>query len=162
MEQRVPGAGGKILELTALHAEHPAAIEATLIAAGLRWRHVYSESPRKRANAWRDIAAVIETAPWDSPIARALEPKDWPWGNPLHNIVVSILEATQAVNVKTIAPKNVRRSDFLQVPRPWDQSKASKTIGTPMPLADLDAWLAGDFTPTTTETHGGRKEITAR
>lgn len=161
MDERVAGVDGKILELTSLHDEYPAAVEATLIAAGLRWRHTSSKSPRKRANAWRDIWVVIESAPFDSPIMRAQAGNDWPWLDPKHDVLTSLLEQMQAVNVKTAVPQGARihKSDFLQVPRPWDKAKTRKKIGTPMPLAELDAWLAGDFTPTTDEKHGGRKEL---
>ena len=153
---------GKILSLLQLRDEHPEAFDATLIQAGLRWRDVESSSPRRRAHAWADINAVIATRAWDSPLSRQTD--QWWWGDPKHDVLVSTLEMTAAVNVKTPAPKGVKKSDFVRVPRPWDKrnDKKAKRIGTTaMPLAELDAWLEGDFTPVNDEKHGGKRELTA-
>lgn len=162
MERREQGADGKIQGLIELHAKHPEGFEATLIEAGLRWRDVESDSPRRRAHAWQDIYAVITTRAWDSPLSR-VEP-DWWWGDPKHDLLTSLLEVAGAINVKTLVDKKsgVKKSDFPKIKRPWDQSKDNKRIGAdPLPLADLDAWLDGDFTPIGDDTHGGKKEVTA-
>lgn len=158
MERRQQGADGKIQGLIELHAEHPEGFEATLVQAGLRWRDVESSSPRRRAHAWQDIDVIISTRSWDSPLSR-MEP-DWWWGDPKHDLLATLIEVTGATNVKTPAPKGVKKSDFPKITRPWEQSKNNKRIGSdPLPLADLDSWLDGDFAPLGTDTHGGQKEM---
>lgn len=159
MVRRRPRAGGKIWELIDLHDQHPDALEASLILAGLRWRDVESSSPRRRAHAWQDVAAVIATLPWDAPLRRALP--DWQWGDPKHDLLITILESVAALSAKTPNQTKAKKADLLRVPRPWDQAKTAKRIGTPMPIADLAAWLDGDFAPVSEETHraGQKSEL---
>lgn len=101
---------------------------------------------------------MISTHPWDSPLARSEE--DWWWGDRKHDVLVSILEATAATAVKTPNEAKAKKADFVRVPRPWDEAKTKKRIGSkPLPIAELDAWLAGDFTPVDDEAHGGKREL---
>lgn len=146
MGEKVGCYRGKIQELIGLHDEYPQALEASLVANGLRWRDVDHRHPRRRANAWSDIAAVVEWLPWDSPLHRAMDPEWWQWGNPVHEPSVLIAEFVSALVAKTPNQTNAKRSDFLRVPRPGDKSKRIQKIGgTKMTLAQLDEWLAGDF-----------------
>lgn len=62
--------------------------------------------------------------------------------------------------MKTPNETKAKKSDFVHVPRPWDEAKTRKRIGSkPLPIAELDAWLAGDFTPVDDEDHGGKREL---
>lgn len=116
---------------------------------GLRWRSVYSPSPRKRVEAWADITAVLETLPYDAPLRRAMDPEFWFWQDPVFQYVAFIAEHVSAIEAKQPNYTKASRRDFLKVKRPGDSSKRSKTIGsTAMPLAELDAWLADDFVET--------------
>lgn len=88
----------------------------------------------------------------------------WQWGDPKHDLLATLVEIAGAINVKTLVDKKsgVKKSDFPRIRRPWEQAKDNKRIGSdPLPLADLDAWLDGDFAPLGTDTHGGKKEVAA-
>lgn len=149
MGGRVEGDAGKIQEVIRLHDEYPSAVEASLIGAGLRWRSVESSSPRRRVEAWADITAVLESLPYDAPLRRAMDPEFWFWQDPAFQYVALIAEGVSAIAAKQPNYTKASRRDFLKVKRPGDSSKQSKTIGsTAMPLAELDAWLAGDFEET--------------
>lgn len=75
-------------------------------------------------------------------------------------MLVSILEAAAATAVKTPNETKAKKSDFVRITRPWDEAKTQKRIGSkPLPIAELDAWLAGDFTPVDDEEHGGKREL---
>lgn len=149
MGGRVEGDAGKIQEVIRLHDEYPAAVEASLIGAGLRWRAVDDLSPRRRLEAWEDITAALETLAYDAPLRRAMDPEFWFWQDPVFQYVALIAEGVSAIAAKQPNYTKASRRDFLKVKRPGDSSKQSKTIGsTAMPLAELDAWLAGDFEET--------------
>lgn len=149
MGGRVEGDAGKIQEVIRLHDEYPSAVEASLIGAGLRWRSVESASPSRRVEAWADITAVLETLPYDAPLRRAIDPEFWFWQDPAFQYIALIAEGVSAIAAKQPNYTKASRRDFLKVKRPGDASKQSKTIGsTAMPLAELDAWLAGDFEET--------------
>lgn len=116
---------------------------------GLRWRSVESSSPRRRLEAWADITAVLESLPYDAPLRRAMDPEFWFWQDPAFQYIALIAEGVSAIAAKQPNYTKASRRDFLKVKRPGDSSKQSKTIGsTAMPLAELDAWLAGDFEET--------------
>ncbi|WP_087484931.1 hypothetical protein [Brachybacterium massiliense] len=90
MEEGVGSCLGEIQALTEIYEEHPTAVEATLLAAGLRWRDL--EDPVSTGTDWGDVAAVLEHAPWDAPIRRAVNPKDWPWNDPARDLLAGIVD----------------------------------------------------------------------
>lgn len=99
--------------------------------------------------AWADITAVLESLPYDAPLRRVMDPEFWFWYDPAFQYVAFIAERVSAIEAKQANYTKASRRDFLKVKRPEDASKQSKTIGsTAMPLAELDAWLAGDFEET--------------
>ena len=78
-----------------------------------------------------------------------MDPAFWFWQDPVFQYVALIAEGVSAIAAKQPNYTKASRRDFLKVKRPGDSSKQSKTIGsTAMPLAELDAWLAGDFEET--------------
>lgn len=137
MGQRFRCRAPKITGLIALHAQHPAEVEATLIDKGLRWRDVGSVDFN-----WADAYAVLSTAAWDSPIARTR--KDWQWGNPLYELLVTIIEQTYNANVLVGNWSGAKQSNLLHIPRPGEIDKhVTKLTGTPESVDDINAWLDG-------------------
>lgn len=138
MGQRLGDSGGGIWGLIQLHDEHPRAFEASLIRAGVRWRDVGSVD-----FTWADCVALIETLSWDDPLTRAVHPDDWAWGNPMQDIVVSLLDMMIQVNAKTpVQDKRMKANLPKRIPRPWDKTKAGdKITGAAKSLAELDKFL---------------------
>lgn len=119
-----------------LHGQYPGAVEASLIAHGLRWRDVGTPGFR-----WSDCIALLDNLPWDAPLRRAAD-DDWRWGNPIFEVLVTIAEATYNANVYRARGRKTRGSDLLKIPRPWGKEKSVEKLGgAPEPIADIDAWL---------------------
>ncbi len=136
MGRNVRSPGPKIVGLIDLHDEHPEGFEAALIERGLRWRDVGS-----RRFTWGDCWAVISTLPWDAPLNRQAN-EHWAWGNPLHELVAIVAEATHNRNLYAGAQMKVRKSDLLRVPRPGDKQKTeTKLGGDSVPLGELVVFL---------------------
>ena len=70
---RLLGRCPKIGSLIDLHDKYPDGFEASLIERGLRYREV-GVDPRF---TWWDMYAVIVTLPYDSPLERQRNGKDW-------------------------------------------------------------------------------------
>lgn len=133
---RVRGRPYRVDGLIDLHRQHPQAVEAALIHAGLRWRDV--GTPRF---SWSDCIAVIDCLPWDAPLRRKVDP-DWRWAHPWYELLVLIAESTHNANVQRARGSKLRKSDLLNIPRPGDIETHQQVItGTPVPLDELDAWL---------------------
>lgn len=84
------------------------------------------------------------------------------WGDPNRELLATIAELNSVIAAKTPNETKAKRSDMLRIPRPGDGAKKRKRIGagSAMPIGELDAWLAGDFTPVDDEeAFGGKKEL---
>lgn len=130
MERVLGRHAGGILGLLDLHEQHPEAVEADLIAAGIRWRDLGTT----RAH-WRDAFVVIATAsPARSALGRAGNPGGWGVESHLLAAVVDLLalHAWQNGGGKGERPK--------PIPRPGTPTETRPTIGTAMPLNDFAAW----------------------
>lgn len=86
----------KIGGLIELHEKHRSEVEAALIGAGLRWRD--AGGPQC---TWSDIYAVLTTQPWDSPLAKALEPENWYWYGPLTPVLIETRDYLRQLAYKT-------------------------------------------------------------
>ena len=95
---------------------------------------------------WEDAHAVISTLPWDSPLTRqAVE--DWEWGNPIHQLLALIAEATHNGNLYVGKWNSTGRdSDLLHIRRPGEIDHTVTKIGSDaVPLSDLIAFLGEDW-----------------
>ena len=132
----------KILGLLEAHENHPEGFEASLIERGLRWRDVGSSR-----FTWEDAHAVIATLPWDSPLTRqAVE--GWEWGNPIHQLLALIAEATHNGNLY-VGKWNtkLRDSDLLHIRRPGEIDHTVTKIGSDaVPISDLVTFLGEEWT----------------
>lgn len=129
--------GPKIIGLLEAHEKHPEGVEASLIERGLRWRDVGS-----RRFTWEDAHAVISTLPWDSPLARQ-SVEGWEWGNPIHQLLAIIAEATHNGNIWVGRwNSKVKDSDLLRIQRPGDVDHSVTTLGSdPVPLDEMIEFL---------------------
>lgn len=129
----------KIWGLIELHDLHPGAFEASLIRAGLRWRNVGTPD-----FTWGDCVAVVEHLDWDDPLARARNPNDWVWGDPLRDPVVSVIDVLAQMNAKTPRPKGMPASRLpKRIERPSARSASSKPQihGEAKPMDEMDTWM---------------------
>lgn len=129
-------AGGfrEFLELIRLHREHPVAFEASLIERGLRWRDVGSVR-----FTWADCWAVISTLPYDAPLMKAINGKDWWWYHPVVDYVVGIFDSLLVLVSVVDRRHGVKRSEIpKRTVRPWDKQKESEVIKVkPSSLSDM-------------------------
>lgn len=79
---------------------------------------------------------MVDTAPTDGPLARALEPRDWWWYDPPALQLRLIAYHLQVANAQRAG---VGRDQFPHPPTPpWERETVTTTIGTPVPIDELD------------------------
>lgn len=131
--------GPKIWGLIALHDQHPGAFEASLIRAGVRWRDIGTP-----AFTWGDCIALVENLAWDDPLNRARNPKDWVWGDPLRDPIVSVIDVLAQVNAKTPRPRGMpasRLPDRIKRPTAGAASSEPQIRGESKSISEMDAWM---------------------
>lgn len=141
MAEGVEGRSGEIPALIEVYEEHPTAVEATLIAAGLRWRDL--EDPVSTGTDWGDVIAVLENAPWDSPIRRVVNAKDWPWLHPDRDLLAGIVDELRMLRAQVGNLSGVKQHQLPHpIPRPSAGSQQNGSIETgEATLAEIDALL---------------------
>ena len=128
--------------LIALHDQYPSQVEAALIAVGLRWRDAGAAHCQ-----WDDVHAIVQTQAWDSPLARAVEPKFWHWGHPWAEWLAVLTESAHNGALMQGNWSKAKSSQFLKIKRPNQTVKTETKFGNnPIPLAELDAWLDARIT----------------
>jgi hypothetical protein len=121
----------KIGWLVQLHAEHPEAVEVSLISAGLRWRDVGTpEVP------WSDAWAILTTQAWDSPLAKALKPDEWYWYDPHYPVVVDSRDLLRVIATKMQVNPKVRREHIPSPTKPPWATDAGTTKYAPEPSTE--------------------------
>lgn len=86
---------------------------------------------------------MLATQQWDSPVAQALNPKEWQWYGPDYALLVEMRDILRQINYKTPLQK---QSDRQRMPRmttpPWAKNE-HETKFTPEPVTqeDIDAHL---------------------
>ncbi len=112
---------GKVLALIDAHEEHPLEVEATLIQAGLRWRDL--EAPVSTGTDWGDVLAAVYCSPWDAPIRKVIEPKDWVWGDPSRDLLAGVVDELRNLRAQVGNLSKVQVSQMPQpIPRPATSS----------------------------------------
>lgn len=135
------GDNPKILELIRLHSTYPEAFEASLIDRGLRWRDVASEHL-----TWSDLWAIISNLPYDDPLIRAINGKDWFWYHPMFDVLTGIYDGiSQLVAVVSRRP-GIKRTEIPKPTlRPWDKKQESEVLKVkPSKISDLRKRLGWD------------------
>lgn len=138
MGQRFVGGPPKILGLIERHRANPEAFEATLIGHGLRWRDVGSAR-----FTWGDCWALIYSLPYDSPLHRAENPKEWFWYNPMNDVLVGVYDALGVIAATQDRRPKIKKNEIPKPTlRPWDKTRDVEKIGsTPRPISELNALL---------------------
>lgn len=92
---------------------------------GLRWRDL--EDPAGSGTDWGDVLAVIECAPWDSPIRRAVS-EEWPWGDPSRDLLAGIIDELRALRAQVAGLFSSRPTRMPErIPRPGHASGRIET-----------------------------------
>lgn len=109
-----------------------------MIERGLRWRDVGT-----RSFTWGDCYAVIAALPYDAPLLRAENPKEWFWFHPMNDVLVGIYDALAITSATQAQRPKIKKSDIPKPTlRPWDKSKDVEKLGnTPRPIDELNALL---------------------
>lgn len=86
---------------------------------------------------------MLTTQPWDSPLAKALEPKDWHWYDPQFPVLVEIRDHLRQINFKTPIQKIAQRAAMPKMTKPpWAVDHESITYKPePSTQDDIDAHL---------------------
>lgn len=86
---------------------------------------------------------MLENAPWDSPVRRAVNPKDWPWGNPDRDLLAGIVDELRMLRAQVGSLSGVKPHQMPDpIPRPSRGSQTNGAIETgEATLAEIDALL---------------------
>lgn len=123
----------KIIGLIELHEEHRAAVEASLIYAGLRWRDAGT-----RRCSWSDVNAVLSTQAWDSPLAKAMEPENWFWYGPQYPLLIEVRDYLRQVSYKTPLQDQKHKAGMPRMTTPpWGKDE-KVTKFSPEPTTEDD------------------------
>lgn len=141
MGQGPAGGFRELGELVRLHAEHPAAFEATLIERGLRWREVGTDG-----FTWSDCWAVISNLPYDAPLTKAINGADWWWYHPVVDFVVGSFDYLGVIAAVVQRRPKLKRDDVpKRTVRPWERRKETEVLKVkPSKLDDLRKLLGWD------------------
>lgn len=90
-----------------------------------------------------DIWAIIRTAAWDSPLAKAMEPENWAWYGPMSAVHIETRDLLRIIATKQYPHPKVRKQQIppLTVP-PW-RTDANRSRFAPEPVTkdEIDAHL---------------------
>lgn len=117
-------------------------MEATLIQAGLRWRDL--DAPVSTGTDWGDVVAAVWCCPWDAPIRKVLEPKDWVWGDPSRDLLAGVVDELRNLRAQV---GNLSKVQVSQMPKPIPRPASSSGSGDGQietgeaTLAEIDALL---------------------
>lgn len=116
--------------------EHRAAIEADLVALGLRLRHVGTD-----VLTWHELYAVLTHLPRDSAFFRATHPDEHEWD--LQALLLA--EIADALKVGNWQRGEGKKSEYPKpIPRPGIEPD-SQTYGKgAIPIDQMAAWLGWD------------------
>lgn len=95
---------------------------------------------------WADLYAIIVTLPYDSPLERQRNGKDWHWYSPHADLLGGIYDKI-GIGIATQANRPKWKKSDLPKPltRPWDIKKHVEKLGkTALPLAQLRKRLGWD------------------
>lgn len=86
---------------------------------------------------------MLEWAPWDSPIRRALSPKDWPWGNPERDLNAGIVDELRLLRAQVGNQSGVKPHQLpTPIPRPNSPNENTNVEERrEAPLAEIDQLL---------------------
>jgi hypothetical protein len=93
---------------------------------------------------WMDCWAVIQTLPYDSPLARQMHPKQWFWRNPMFDLVASAVDLLGVANTQRGNASKAKRSSFpKRIPRPWDKDSEVTKLGgkIKLPVREMMDWI---------------------
>ncbi len=134
MAGRLGRDGGGIARLLTLLDEHPEAVEYDLIALGLRLD--WLGTPRL---SWRDLLVIVRQSPRESALARATHGSDALWGLTDH-LLAEVVDELAVANWQRQGKAHARRPK--PIPRPGKKSQVQRVGSDPLPIAELDAWIA--------------------
>lgn len=90
-----------------------------------------------------DIWAIIRTAAWDSPLAKAMEPENWAWYGPMSAVHIETRDLLRIIATKQYPHPKVRKEQIppFTVP-PWrTDAKRSRFAPEPVTKDEIDAHL---------------------
>lgn len=129
--------GGGIRRLLNLLDEQQEAIEYDLIVMGLRLDWLGTERL-----SWRDLHVIVQNLPRESALARAMHGKDVLWGLSEHLLAEAIDVLALANWQRSNAGKRTPGPKPKPIPRPGKSDGVQRIGAEPLPIAELDDWIA--------------------
>lgn len=106
---------------------------------GLRWSDIGYTCD------WNDVIVALDSEPPWGPIHRTRDPKNWLWGLPGYDEIITLVELIATGNVQRGNQSNAKKSDFpKRITRPWDERSTvneRKLGATQVPLEEMDRML---------------------
>jgi len=89
------------------------------------------------------VIAVLEHAPWDAPLRRALNPKDWPWNDPNRDLLAGAVDELRGLRTQVGNLSGAKVHQFPEpIRRPAAASAQDGQIETgEAPLDEIDRML---------------------
>lgn len=107
----------------------------------MRWRDVATED-----FTWPDCWAVISNLPYDDPLIRAINGKDWYWYSPLFDVLTGIYDGIGVIAAVIQRRPRIQKSEVpSRTPRPWDKKKETEVLKVkPSTLDNMRKMLGWD------------------
>ncbi|MGV3564224.1 MAG: hypothetical protein ACO1ON_13180 [Nocardioides sp.] len=125
---------GGIAGLLTLLDEHQEAIEYDLLTVGLRLDWLGTERL-----SWRDLLVIIRQSPRTSAYARAIHGDEALWGLSDH-LLAEVVDALAWANWQRAGQRYAPKPK--PIPRPGRKGKTQRVGSEPLPIAELDTWIA--------------------
>lgn len=86
---------------------------------------------------------MLEHSPWDSPLRRALSPKDWPWNDPSRDLLAGIVDELRSLRAQVGNVSGIKQHQLpTPIPRPTGSAPGGGEIETgEATLAEIDSIL---------------------
>jgi hypothetical protein len=137
MARRITDDAGGILGLLDLVDEHGEALSYDLIGLGLRLEWLGSERL-----TWRDLLVIVRHLPQDSALSRSMNGSISSW-TVTDYLLADIFDALNIANwQRANAGKKSPSPKPKPYPRPGAKDNTRRIGRDPLPIPELDAWIA--------------------
>lgn len=72
---------------------------------------------------------MLHTTSYDSPLSRAINPKEWWWNHPVNDVIVGVFDSLQFIGAIVSRRPKIKKTDLpKRTLRPWDKTKETEVL----------------------------------